>query len=165
MSRWSDRSPKRRLATSASTRGTTQTVRFGRTRRRRRNKRTRGQVEPLAALVAVFAVGVALSAYAGVVSDVLPTPDRNVADPTVERVHEAVTTAGVAVPERLPKAITAAPDGYRLNVTLTAAGRRWHAGPTPPSVDSDADSAARAMSVRIDPGRIRPGRLRVVAWS
>lgn len=164
MSRWWDSSPKRRSDTSATTRRTVQTVRPRRTIRSRRIELTRGQVEPLAALVAVFAVGVALSAYAGVVADVLPTPDRNVADPTVERVHEAVTSAGVAVPGTLPKATGVAPDGYRLNVTLAAAGRTWRAGPTPPSVESDGDSATRTASVRIAPGRIRPGRLRVVVW-
>ncbi|USZ75402.1 hypothetical protein NGM07_18460 [Halorussus vallis] len=134
----------------------------------------RGQVEPLAALVAVFAVGVALSAYAGVVADALPNPDRNVAGPTAERVRSAVERAGVVRPGRLPSGLRAAPDGYRTNLTLAVGGRAWHAGPSPPEsvaasgrADESArpDVAARTVSVRVAPGRIRPGRLRVVVWT
>lgn len=127
-----------------------------------RRPAARGQVEPLAALVAVFAVGVALTAYTGVLDATLPTPDRNVAEPTLERATRAVAEAGVADPESLAAGLRAGPDGYRVNLTLRAAGESWHAGPTPPA---SADVADRAVSVRLSPGRVRPGRLRAEVWS
>ncbi|WP_435179690.1 DUF7285 family protein [Halorussus sp. AFM4] len=123
---------------------------------------TRAQVEPLAALVAVFAVGVALAAYAGVLGDALPTPDRNLAEPTVERAERAVGPAGVAAPDALAAGLRAAPDGYAVNLTLSAAGRTWRAGPTPPA---RAEAADLAVSVRVGPGRLRPGRLRAEVWT
>lgn len=122
----------------------------------------RAQTEPLAALVAVFAVGVALATYAGVLDATVPTPDRNVAGPTVERVERAVSEAGVAVPDALAAGLRAGPSGYETNLTLRAAGRTWHAGPTPPE---SADAATLAVSVRVGPGRVRPGRLRAEVWS
>ncbi|USZ68912.1 hypothetical protein NGM10_04045 [Halorussus salilacus] len=127
----------------------------------------RAQVEPLAALVAVFAVGLAVSAYAGVLDSALPTPDRNLADPTVERAERAVTDAGVVAPDELAGGLDAGPDGYRLNLTLVAGDRTWHAGPrAPPTVDSAAasDAAEVTVSVRVAPGRVRPGRLRAEVW-
>jgi hypothetical protein len=122
----------------------------------------RAQVEPLAALVTVFAVGVALTTYTGVLGATLPTPDRNLAEPTVERATRAVTKTGVADPEALAAGLRAGPKGYRLNLTLRAAGQSWHAGPTPPP---SADAADSAVSVRVAPGSVRPGRLRAEVWS
>jgi hypothetical protein len=125
----------------------------------------RAQVEPVAALVAVFAVCVGLALYAGVLSSVTPQPSRDLAEPTLDRVHDRLSTGGVAVPERLgPERTTAAgPDGYQLNVSLTAADRRWAVGPTPPA--SAGDGTGRSTTVRVAPGRVDPGRLRVVVWS
>jgi hypothetical protein len=123
----------------------------------------RAQVEPLAALVAVFAVGAALTAYAGVLDATIPSPDRNVAGPTVERVERAVgDETGVVTPSALTEGLRAGPDGYALNLTLRWAGRTWHAGPTPPPT---ADAAEVATSIRVGPGQIRPGRLRAEVWS
>ncbi|WP_158057581.1 DUF7285 family protein [Halorussus halophilus] len=124
-----------------------------------------GQVEPLAALVAVFAVGVALSAYAGVLSDALPTPERNVAEPTAHRALAEVRVGAVVSPERLQAGILAAPEGYDCNLTLTAAGSTWHAGPPVPERKFETDTATRTASVRVAPGHVRPGTLRVVVWS
>lgn len=133
---------------------------WGRTSTPRRSGRA--QVEPLAALSAVFAVGLALSAYAGVLDATLPTADRNLAEPTVERVERVVCEARVADPSALADGLDVGPDGYRVNLTLVAAGHRWHAGPpTPPT----ADSAESAVSVRVGPGRIRTGRLRAEVWT
>jgi len=126
----------------------------------------RAQVEPLAALVAVFAIGVALSAYAGVLDAAVPTPDRNLAEPTVERAERAVAEAGVLAPGNLPAGLHVGPDGYRLNLTLAAAGQSWHAGPAPPPRADSADHTAEfAVSVRVGPGRIRPGTLRAEVWT
>ncbi|MFC4449312.1 DUF7285 family protein [Halorussus aquaticus] len=123
---------------------------------------TRAQVEPLAALVAVFAVGVALTAYAGVLDATLPTRDRNLAEPTVERAERAVSGVGVVDPDALAAGLRAGPDGYSVTLTLEAAGRTWRAGPTPPP---SADAAELAVSVRVGPGRVRPGTLRAEVWS
>ena len=121
----------------------------------------RGQVEPLAALVAVFAVGVAVTTYAGLVDATLPTPDRNLAEPTVERAGRAISDHGVADPAALREGLRAGPDGYRVNLTLAAAGQEWHAGQAPPP---GADAAETRVSVRVAPGRIRLGRLRAAVW-
>jgi hypothetical protein len=136
----------------------------------------RAQVEPLAALVAAFAVGVALSAYAGVLSATVPSPDRNLAEPTVEKAERAISEAGVAEPAALLDGLHAGPDGYHVNLTLDAAGQTWHAGPTPPSSADTADvtdataadttdTATATVSVRLAPGRIRPGRLQAEVWA
>ncbi|WP_135829137.1 DUF7285 family protein [Halorussus halobius] len=150
MSRWSGEAVVRRLPlyTSAGASGG--------------SAGSRAQVEPLAALVAVFAVGVALAAYAGVLDGTLSTPDRNLADPTVERAEHAIAGTGVADPDALPAGLRAAPDGHRVNLTLEAAGRTWRAGPSPPA---RADAADLAVSVRVAPGRIRPGELRAEVWT
>lgn len=124
---------------------------------------TRAQVEPLAALAAVFAVCVGLALYAGVLSSATPETSRDLAAPTLDRVHDRLSTGGVAVPERLDAAQSAGPDGYDLNVSLTADDRRWAVGPTPPG--TAADAASRSAGIRVTPGRVAPGRLRVVVWS
>lgn len=123
----------------------------------------RAQVEPLAALAAVFAICVGLALYAGVLSSVTPGTGRELADPTLDRVHDRLSTGGVAVPERLDAAQAVGPDGYDLNVSLAADDRQWGVGPTPPP--GAADTASRSTGVRVTPGRVAPGRLRVVVWS
>lgn len=121
----------------------------------------RAQVHPVSALVAVFAVGVALSAYAGVLDATLSTPDRNLAEPTVDRVERRVTDAGVVDPAALADGARAGPDGYRVNLTLTAVGTTWRIGRRAPA---RADAAEVAVSVRVGPGRVRPGSLRAEVW-
>lgn len=121
-----------------------------------------GQVEPTAALVAVFAVCVGVSLYAGVLHGALPGPgERAVAVQAVDRVHEETSTAGVVRPRKLDRALAAAPAGHRLNATLTVGERRWRVGPAPPA---DADGATRRVSVRLGSASVRPGRLDVVVW-
>ncbi|MGM0590853.1 MAG: DUF7285 family protein [Halobacteriota archaeon] len=120
----------------------------------------RGQVEPTVALVSLLAMCVAIGVYAGVLDDALPVAGRRLAAPTLERVHDALTSGGVVV-GRPATALDAAPSGYRLNLSIRAGGAHWTAGPpTTPT----ADSASRMVSVRLGPGRIRPGRLRVAVW-
>lgn len=139
------------------------------------------QVEPTAALVAVFAVALGLSVYAGVLQGVIPEPgERAVAREAVDRVEEAASTTGVVDPRRLDRGLAVAPDGYHLNATLVVGDRRWHAGPTPPATiryppdgpagdakarrGTGANVATRRVSARLDSGAIRPGRLAVVIW-
>lgn len=119
-------------------------------------------MEPLAALVALVAVTLALSLYAGVLEANLPDRGDRTSAVTADRALAAVAPDGVARPERLADAVAAAPEGYRLNATLTTGDHRWTAGPDRPP---DRDGQRRQVAVRPEPGRVRPGALRVVVWS
>jgi hypothetical protein len=123
----------------------------------------RGQVEPTAALVVLVAVCAAVSAYAVAVDGAIGETERSVATPTLDRAVDALSSGGVAEPDRRSRARRSGPPGYRLNVTVAAAGRRWYAGPTPPGA-VDTETATRRIGVRIGPARIRPGRVRVEVW-
>ncbi|MBV0923667.1 hypothetical protein KTS45_05580 [Halomicroarcula limicola] len=122
----------------------------------------RGATEPLAALMAVFAVSAGLALYAGVLDDALATTggERDVAAPTADAVERRLTTAGVVDPARIDGALAAVPTGYEANVTLRAE-RRWSVGPAPPA---DAASDYRTVSVALGPATVRRGTLRVRVW-
>ncbi|MFB6140293.1 MAG: hypothetical protein ABEJ26_07640 [Halosimplex sp.] len=122
-----------------------------------------GQTEPLAALVAVLVVALALALYAGAFEANLPGPlDRDRAEAAADRIERAVTAGGVARPGRLTAALDRGPSGYRVNATLTVGDRTERAGPAAPAT---ADAASRRVGVRLEPGRIRPGRLEVRVWT
>ncbi|MBP1985585.1 DUF7285 family protein [Halolamina salifodinae] len=121
----------------------------------------RGQASPTAALVAVAAVGIGLSLYATVFAGVVPTADRDVATPTLSAVHEAVAPAGVAGPARLEAAAEAGPTGWSVRVELRTGPRQWTAG-TAPAPGVDRQSAGRRVPVRVSPGQVQSGWLRVV---
>lgn len=126
----------------------------------------RGQVEPLAALAAVFAVTIGFGLYAGTLQAAVPEPSATDLSPTVlDAVAGAAShPTGVVVPARLSDALAAAPDDTSVNATLTAARRRWHAGPPVPV--NATDRAGRRVSVETGTAtsRIALGRLRVVVW-
>mgnify|MGYP000032397539 CR=1 FL=1 len=121
----------------------------------------RGQVSPTAALVAVAAIGLGLSLYATVFAGVAPTADREIADPTLARVHDIVAPAGVATPAPLDEARSAGPAGWSVRVELRAGTTHWSAGDTPAS-DAAFQTAGRRVPVRTAPGQVRVGWLRVV---
>jgi len=127
-----------------------------------RSSGRRGQVEPTAALVVLFAVCLGVTTYAVALDDAAPRPERDVATPTLDRVVTELSSGGAARPSDLSRVRRLRPRGYRLNVTVAAAGRRWHAGPSPPTA---AQVAARRVGVRLGPGRVRPGRVRVEVWA
>lgn len=128
----------------------------------RQHNGARAQVEPLAALVAVAAVCAGLGLYAGVLDSTLSDDaDRTTVSTVATAALDAVAPAGVAIPDRLGATLDAAPDGYRLNVTLLSGSRRWTVGPEPPARSRTAD---RSTGVRLAPGAVRPGTLRVVLW-
>jgi hypothetical protein len=122
----------------------------------------RGATEPLAALVAVFAVSTGLALYAGILDDSLAagTGERDLATPTADAVERELTTAGVVDPSRVPASLSAVTDGYQANVTVRA-DHRWAAGPKPPA---DADTDRRSVSVALGPATVRRGTLRVRVW-
>jgi len=120
-------------------------------------------MEPFAALAAVFVVALALSIWAGVFEAALPGPvDRDVAEPTADRVERALTVAGVARPDQIRSLEETGPEGYELNVTLTADDDRWSFGPAAPAT---ADGATRRVSVYTGPGAVSPARLEVRVWT
>ena len=119
----------------------------------------RGQVEPLAALVAVAALGVGLSLYAGVVSDALDATDEPRTEQVLERVHDRTAPNGVVDPRRLADVVNRSRP--HVNATLATGTRRWTAGPSRPA---RADIARRQVSIRLAPARVRAGRLRVSVW-
>lgn len=116
---------------------------------------------PLPALVAVVAVGLGLSLYAGVLAGTLPQGTDRPARATLDAVESAVTTDGVARPDDLQRGPAAVPVGTDVNVSLTVGGRRWTVGPTPPR---EADRSSRRLPVRTAAGRIRAGTLAVEVW-
>jgi hypothetical protein len=131
----------------------------------RESRQSRAQVSPLAALAALFAVCTGVSIYVVALGGSLPVDgERDVAEPTLRRVAAAVSDGGVTDPATLARAQSVTPAGRRVNVTLTADSRRWAAGPVPPEATS-TDRASRVTSVRLAPGVVVPGRLRVEVWT
>jgi hypothetical protein len=119
----------------------------------------RGQVDPFAALVAVAALGVGLSLYAGVVSDTLEADDEPRTEQVLEQVHDRTAPNGVVDPRRLTDVVSRSRP--HVNATLATRTRRWTAGPPRPA---GADTARRRVSIRLGPARVRAGRLRVSVW-
>ena len=123
----------------------------------------RGQVEPLAAIAAVFLVGAGLAVYAGTLDGRLDgTDEEAVTDAALGTVERAVTRNGVADPDRFGAVCAVGPAGYALNVTLETGADRWHVGPSAPA---SAATASERVSVRVDEGRVRPGKLVVRVWT
>ncbi|EMA17364.1 MULTISPECIES: DUF7285 family protein [Haloarcula] len=124
----------------------------------------RATTEPLAALVAVFAVTLGVALYAGVVDEAFGTldDDRNIATPTADAVEQRLSSAGVVRPGRLNSALDTVPANYHGNATITATtGERWSSGRKSPS---NADTETRTVSVRVGPGAVRRGTLTVRVW-
>ena len=128
----------------------------------------RAAVEPVAALVAVAVVGLALGLYAGAFADAAPDEDRSAAEASLDRAEEAITVGGVVEPERLRR--VEAP-GTATAIELEADGERWSAAsgpdaPGPPGVRSPEAVvvAERRVTVRVAPGRNVRGTLRAVVW-
>lgn len=130
------------------------------------SSRDRAFAEPTVALAAVLALSLGVAAYTVVLSGV---DDRGpTAEQTLERVHDAITVGGVADAGRLDRVrpVIGRTDG-NASVTLTVAGRRWRVGDTAPQPSDPVSvraTATRRVGVALDPGRVRPGRLRVTVW-
>ncbi|EMA15740.1 DUF7285 family protein [Haloarcula marismortui] len=123
-----------------------------------------GTTEPVAVLVAVFAVTLGVSLYAGVLDDAFGTldDDRNIATPTADAVEQRLSSAGVVRPKGLDNALNAVPANYHGNATITAmTGERWSGGREPPT---SADTETKTVSVQVGPGTVRRGTLTVRVW-
>jgi hypothetical protein len=126
-----------------------------------RSSARRAQTE-LGVLAAVFAVCAGLTLYVGVLDATLPG-DKPAETPRIaaDRAADLARVGGTVRPGRLGRASAAAPNGHRLNATLVASGRRWSTGPPVPD---RARTVTRRVSVRVGPGRVRPGELRIAVW-
>ena len=134
-------------------------------RGRTRTSSDRGQTEPIAALVALLAVGTGLALYAGAIADADPgTQPRETAGIVLDRVDDRVVVAGVAHPDRLSVPGDVDVDRRRIGIAMITADRRWLAGDrnaTRP-IPRGTAVAQRSVSVRIAPGEQVRGELRVV---
>jgi hypothetical protein len=123
----------------------------------------RAQIEPLAALAAVFAVGVGLALYAGAVDATVRTlgAERSLAPTAADRFVAAASTFGAVDPPVEDALAEARPTGHHLNATLRTPNASWRAGPAAPAT---AHCERRRVAVRVAPGRVRPALLEVCVW-
>lgn len=122
----------------------------------------RAQVEPLAALVAVLALGLALSLYAGAHSELVRSAsgaDRERAPAALQRVAAGLSNGTVVRPALLESGTYRPPAG--VHVRIAAAGEQWTAGPPPDGPRRGRDRQSRLVAVRLGPGRVAVGRLTV----
>lgn len=124
---------------------------------------SRGQVEPLAALVAVMAVCAGITMYAGVAVEFTHQgEDRSVADPTLDRVSADFLTDGSIDPSEISDKSYLAPRDHKLAITVETPQRKWDCGKSAPST---AESASKPVSVQVDRGIIETGTLTVEVWN
>lgn len=122
-----------------------------------------GQTEPIAALVAVFALGAGLSIYVGVLDATLPllSPEHEITPIAAERLTAERSSLGAIHPPIDGAVADSRPSGHELNATLRADGSAWSGGPTRPD---GPDCLQRSVSVRVGPGQVRRGVLEVCTW-
>lgn len=128
-----------------------------------RSSARRAQVEPVAAVVAVLALCLAIAAYGVVSAGVLPDSKSSApASQVLDAAADAASTEGSVVvsPSRLSADV--APVGYEAALRLSADDRTWTAGASDPP--PEAASASRRVPVRVGPGDVVPGRLTVEVW-
>jgi len=150
---------------------------------RKSGEATRGQTEPLAALVSIAAICAALSLYAGVTTDVISDSgdERDVAEATMNGLWADIHEDGVFDPEvaSLGEAVKvqSLPEGQSVRATVTVVGENGRLRTVdratfgqdgkpgrraePPE---SATTVSRSVPVRVDIGDVRPGRLTVVVW-
>jgi hypothetical protein len=143
---------------------------------------TRGQTEPLAALVAVTVVCVAVSVYAGFLSGVVPElgEERSVGEATSERVWAAISEDALydrGDPLQDTVGAETLPQGYYVSITVTYVGNDGrlvsvaaetfdaHGDPTGVDPPPNAERHERPIPIRHGPGDVQPGTLWVVVWS
>lgn len=142
---------------------------------------SRGQSEPIAALVAVAVVCAAVSAYAGVFTTTIPTieTERDVTEAVADETWQDVSDDGIfGHTTNLQESIDASslPAGYYVAVAVTYVGQDGTVetvgsktfddtgdvvdNPTP----ENSLTVERAVSIRIRPGDVRPGQYTVEVW-
>ncbi|WP_459824125.1 DUF7285 family protein [Halorubrum luteum] len=124
----------------------------------------RGAVEPLAALVALVAVGAALGLYTVAIDDAAPDRDTNHATAALDRVERETMTGGVVDPDRLADLEhETRPDAAVEVVTEQGAWRTTTGADAPDDAVErpGVDVVARPVTVRVAPGENARGVLRV----
>lgn len=147
----------------------------------------RGQTEPLAALVSVAAVCLALSMYTGVLSDVFAESgnERQVADTAMQALWADINQDGVfdstapAISTVRPDAL---PQGRHVSVSITTVSEDGSlttvdravfepdgttGGPKPEpkaEIPETANSVSRPVPVVVGAAEVKPGRLTVEVW-
>ena len=149
----------------------------------------RGQTEPLAALVAVVIIALAIGIYASYVGVALPgSSERSVSDPSVDSMWREIQVNGVYEDdESLTGAVddvSALPEGRFVYVNITVVEDDGtvrtideavfgpSGTPRPTVLDEvqdrgfpdSATASSRPIPVRTDPGVVRAGQLDVVVW-
>lgn len=145
----------------------------------------RGQTEPLAALVAVAVLAIAMGVYAAYVTDALPDgSERAVEEPTMNQVWDEISAGGAYdegtdLESAVPRG--ALPGGFSVYVSVTELDEdgsevlAWavfdNREPIPKGeLDADfeppedARVAERSIPIRKAPGEITTGKLRVIVW-
>lgn len=142
----------------------------------------RGQTEPLAALVAISVVCLAVSIYAGFLSGIVPQlgAERSVGEATSARVWNAISEDGLynaSDPLRESIAAETLPQGYYVSIAVTYVGDDGrlvsvaaetfdaHADPIGLDPPADAERHERPIPLKRGPGDVQPATLRVVVWS
>jgi len=142
--------------------------------------RQRAQSEPLAALIAAAVVCVAISVYAGYVTEILPEigGERDVSEPAADSIWQDVSEQNVYTGAPVEQAVdpTSLPEGYHTAVEITVVAEDGSISTvgnatfdTTGSVSTvappeEAETVERPVSVQVQSGDVRPGRLRVEVW-
>lgn len=143
----------------------------------------RGAVEPVAALVALIAVGAGLGLYTVALDVAAPDRDRHVAETTLDRVEREATVGGIVAPDRLPVPDPGPYAGATVELVTRHGTWRRSGGEAPPNLehirenagterrtmvggDANAprtlDVAETTVTVRVAPGENVRGTLRTV---
>ena len=148
------------------------------------SSQSRGQTEPIAALLAITTVCLAVGLYAGYVTDALPGHnEQTVEDVVLERVWSDLGSDGVYVSSGyhgLSPSIV--PDGYLVVVEIRRSNHAvddpietfwldehsiWRQGPPDDDPPADAHTVSRPIPIKSESvdGAVSAGTLRVVVWS
>lgn len=129
----------------------------------------RAAVEPVAALVALVAVGAALGLYAAALGDAAPDRDRDLATTTADRIEREAAVGGVVSPRRVADVETGSLPPATVELETRDETWRLRLGATDPADAPAADPFAsavdvdeRRVTVRVGPGENARGTLRVV---
>lgn len=121
----------------------------------------RGQTEPIAAIVAVLAIGVGLALYAGVAADQQPDTEGTDAEATMERVTADLLEDGVLDPNGWIRPERYERPGESVRISTEWKQGTTHYGPDPPP---DADVARRPVTLSAIDGVQYSGVLIVKVW-
>lgn len=121
----------------------------------------RGQTEPIAAIVAVLAIGVGIAMYAGVAADRSPAPESTDAEATMATLTAELAADGVldADASLAPEQFTRPGEAARIELSYRNTSEFYGGSPPP-----DATVARRPVTVQIGPGEQVAGELTVWVW-